>query len=96
MRITLSNSNNGLNYEMEVLNNSESKYPYRGYLHGSFYEHGIESSLAIFDMTDKTALALSMKRRYGRQWNAGKPHIAEGYTRIQGVSSEPRQLLIYR
>ena len=86
MRITLSNSNNGLNYEMEVLNNSESKYPYRGYLHGSFYEHGIESSLAIFDMTDKTALALSMKAGMadnGMRVSLTSPKAILGYKEYQ-------------
>ncbi|WP_028896341.1 translocation/assembly module TamB domain-containing protein [Prevotella sp. HUN102] len=59
MQIELSTGQQGLEYEAALLNGPDNDYPYKGYLQGSFFEHGINASLAVMDMKDKPALALS-------------------------------------
>lgn len=59
MLIDLTTNATGLNYAMQILNNGQNKYPYKGFLRGNFFERGVNTSLIINDMNDKTALALA-------------------------------------
>ena len=57
--VDLTTNDTGLNYDLQVLNNAKNDYPYKGYVHGSFFDRGLNTSILITDMADKTALALS-------------------------------------
>ena len=44
---------------VQILNKADNNYPYKGLVYGSLFERGMDASLAVTDMNDKTALALS-------------------------------------
>ena len=56
----LSNAD-GLTYDIALENNSRNTYPYKGYLRGSFYEHGIQSNVSIIDAKNRPGVALSFR-----------------------------------
>lgn len=55
----LNTNQTGLNYSLQILNKADNNYPYKGLVYGSLFERGMDASLAVTDMNDKTALALS-------------------------------------
>ncbi|WP_306303139.1 translocation/assembly module TamB domain-containing protein [Prevotella falsenii] len=55
----LTTNDTGLNYSVQILNKADNNYPYKGFVYGSLFERGMNTSLAVTDMNDKTALALS-------------------------------------
>lgn len=57
--VDLTTNDTGLNYDLQVLNNAQNSYPYQGFVHGSLFDRGLNTSLLITDMDNKTALALS-------------------------------------
>ena len=55
----LNTNQTGLNYSLQILNKADNNYPYKGLVYGSLFERGLDASLAVTDMNDKIALALS-------------------------------------
>ncbi|GAB6982998.1 translocation/assembly module TamB domain-containing protein [Prevotella dentasini] len=61
MRMQLATHSDQLVYDIAVLNGPANEYPYRGYLKGTFYEHGIRSDVSILDQYDRAGVALSLQ-----------------------------------
>lgn len=78
----LANSDDGLNYSIQVINSKQNKYPYQVYLQGSFFEHGINGTLAVVDDKGQMALALSPQAtmvRDGINIQLTSPKVVLGY-----------------
>ena len=61
IRMKLLSNADGLTYDIALENNSRNTYPYKGYLRGSFYEHGIQSNVSIIDAKNRPGVALSFR-----------------------------------
>lgn len=61
VRMELATRADQLSYDISVLNGSTNEYPYKGYLSGTLYEHGIRSDLAIVDQQNRPGVALSLQ-----------------------------------
>ncbi len=59
--VTLSSIDGQLKYDLAVENRPENAYPYRGYLQGSLYEHGLLTHATILDDKGKTGFDLALQ-----------------------------------
>lgn len=61
VNITLRSDSDRVNYDIALENHPDNTFPYRGYLQGSFYEHGLKNHITILDNAGKKGLDLALQ-----------------------------------